>query len=206
MILHLDFYCLCFHIFRSICSMECIDHMFYVVLIVCIICIHMITLGSPCKRHEVLARVGMTRIAKQEVLPRVGMTWIGMQEVLPRVGMTRIGMQEVLPRVGMTWIGMQEVLSRVRRTWIDKQEVMARVGRTWIVMQGRLSRGKCALDRELAYILVGPGVWLDIESDRAGYMGCVCTLEEFLIFQRCWFWYEFQYVVVYIIEGFCIFQ
>ena len=192
MILHLDFYCLCLHISRSICSMECIDHMFYVVLIVCIICIHMITLGSPCKRHEVLARVGMTRIAKQEVLPRVGMTWIDKQEVLPRVG--------------MTWIGMQEVLSRVGRTWIDKQEVMARVGRTWIVMHGRLSIGKCALDRELAYILVGPGVWLDIESDRAGYMGCVCTLEEFLIYQRCWFWYEFQYVVVYIIEGFCIFQ
>ena len=128
--------------------------MFYDVLIVCIICIHMITLGSPCKRHEVLVRVGMTRIAKQEVL------------------------------------------SRVMRIWIDKQEVMARVRRTWIVMQGRLSRGKCALDRELAYILVGPGVWLYIESDRAGYMGCVCTLEEFLIFQRCWFWYEFQYVVV----------
>ena len=192
MILHLDFYCLCFHIFRSICSMECIDHMFYVVLIVCIICIHMITLGSPCKRHEVLTRVVMTRIVKQEVLARVGMT--------------RIAKQEVLPRVLRTWIGKQEVLSRVGRTWIDKQEVMARVGRTWIVMHGRLSRGKCALDRELAYILVGPGVWLDIESDRAGYMGCVCTLEEFLIFQRCWFWYEFQYVVVYIIEGFCIFQ
>lgn len=178
MILHLDFYCLCFHISRSSCSMECIDHMFYVVLIVCIICIHMITLGSPCKRHEVLVRVGMTRIAKQEVLPRVLRTWIGKQEVLSRVG----------------------------RTWIDKQEVMARVGRTWIVMHGRLSRGTCALYRELAYILVGPGVWLDIESDRAGYMGYVCTLEEFLIYQRCWFWYEFQYVVVYIIEGFCIFQ
>ena len=135
--------------------MECIDHMFYDVLIVCIICIHMITLGSPCKRHEVLVRVGMTRIAKQEVFPRVL----------------------------RTWIGKQEVLSRVLRTWIDKQEVMARVGRTWIVMQGRLSRGKCALDRELAYILVGPDVWLDIESNRAGYMGYVCTLEEFLIYQ-----------------------
>ena len=144
--------------------MECIDHMFYVVLIDCIICIHMITLGSPCKRHEVLVRVGMTRIAKQEVLPRV------------------------------------------LRTWMGKQEVLSRVGRTLIVMHGRLSRGMCALYRELAYILVGPGVWLDIESDRAGYMRCVCTLEEFLIFQRCWFWYEFQYVVVYIIEGFWIFQ
>ena len=76
MILHLDFYCLCFHISRSSYSMECIDHMFYVVLIVCIICIHMITLGSPCKRHEVFARVGMTRIAKQEVLSRVLRTWI----------------------------------------------------------------------------------------------------------------------------------
>ena len=49
---------------------------FYVVLIVSIICIHMITLGSPCKRYEVLARVGMTRIAKQEVLPKVLRTWI----------------------------------------------------------------------------------------------------------------------------------
>ena len=70
-VLHLDFYNLCSHMFRSICSMECIDHMFYDELIVCIICIHMITLGSPCKRHEVLVRVEMTRIAKQKVLPRV---------------------------------------------------------------------------------------------------------------------------------------
>ncbi|KAK1587220.1 hypothetical protein Q3G72_010713 [Acer saccharum] len=115
---------------RSICAIECIDHMFYVEMNVCIICIHMITLGSPCKRHEVLVRVGMTRIAKQEVLPRVGMTRIG------------------------------------------KQEVMARVGRTRIVMHGRLPRGKSALDRELANILVGLGVWLDIDSDRAGYTGC----------------------------------
>ncbi|KAK0606130.1 hypothetical protein LWI29_034406 [Acer saccharum] len=68
--------------------------------------------------------------------------------------MTRIAKQEVLPRVGMTRIG--------------KQEVMARVGRTWIVMHGRLPRGKSALDRELANILVGLGVWLDIDSDRAG--------------------------------------
>ena len=86
----------------------------------------------------------------------------------------------------MTRIAKQKVLSRVLRTWIDKQGVMTRVGRTWIVMQGRLFRGMCALDRELAYILVGLGVWLDIESDRAGYMGYVCTLEEFLIYQRCW--------------------
>ncbi|KAK0597200.1 hypothetical protein LWI29_022880 [Acer saccharum] len=126
-------------IVRSICAIECIDHMFYVVLNVCIICIHIITLGSPCKRHEVLVRVGMTRIAKQEVLPRVGMTRIG------------------------------------------KQGVMARVGRTRIIMHGRLPRGKSALDRELAIVLVGLGVWLDIESDRAGYTGGVCTLEEFLI-------------------------
>ncbi|KAK0584179.1 hypothetical protein LWI29_008643 [Acer saccharum] len=68
--------------------------------------------------------------------------------------MTRIAKQEVLPRVGMTRIG--------------KQEVMARVGRTRIVMHGRLPRGKSALDRELANILVGLGVWLDIDSDRAG--------------------------------------
>ncbi|KAK1551580.1 hypothetical protein Q3G72_000729 [Acer saccharum] len=100
--------------------------MFYVDLIVCIICIHMITLGSPCKRHEVLVRVGVTRIANQEVLPRVGMTRIG------------------------------------------KQGVMARVGRTRIVMHGRLPRGKSALDRELAIVLVSLGVWLDIDSDKAG--------------------------------------
>ena len=150
--------------FRSICTMECIDHMFYVDLIVCINCIHIITLGSPCKRHEVLVRVGMTRIAKQEDLPRVGMTRIG------------------------------------------KQEVMARVGRTRIVMHGRLPRGKSALDRELAIVLVGLGVWLDIDSDRAGYTGCVCTLEEFLIYHRCWlsvlsniWWFR-------IIEGFHTFQ
>ncbi|KAK1571193.1 hypothetical protein Q3G72_013188 [Acer saccharum] len=49
---------------------------------------------------------------------------------------------------------------------------MARVGRTRIVMHGRLPRGKSALDRELANILVGLGVWLDIDSDRAGYTGC----------------------------------
>ncbi|KAK0585623.1 hypothetical protein LWI29_031542 [Acer saccharum] len=68
--------------------------------------------------------------------------------------MTRIAKQEVLPRVGMTRIG--------------KQEVMARVGRTRIVMHGRLPRGKSALDRVLTNILVGLGVWLDIDSDRAG--------------------------------------
>ncbi|KAK0605193.1 hypothetical protein LWI29_024009 [Acer saccharum] len=96
----------------------------------------MITLGSPCKRHEVLVRVGVTRIAKQEVLPRVGMTRIG------------------------------------------KQGVMARVGRTRIVMHGRLPRGKSALDRELAIVLVGLGVWLDIDSDKAGFESKVMTLEE----------------------------
>ena len=155
---------LCFHMFRSICSMECIDHMFYVELIVFIICIHMITLGSPCKRHEVLARVWRTWIAKQEVLLRVGMTWIG------------------------------------------KQGVMARVRRTQIVMHGRLSRGKDALDRELALLVVGLGVWIERESDRAGYIGYVCTLEESLIFHRCWFselsniwWFR-------TIEGFHTFQ
>ncbi|KAK0580044.1 hypothetical protein LWI29_035573 [Acer saccharum] len=85
-------------LFWSSCVIECIDHMFYVVLNVCIICIHMITLGSPCKRHEVLVRVGMTRIAKQEVLPRVGMTRIGKQGVMARVGRTRIVMHGRLPR------------------------------------------------------------------------------------------------------------
>ncbi|KAK1558313.1 hypothetical protein Q3G72_000972 [Acer saccharum] len=72
--------------------------MFYVDLIVCIICIHMITLGSPCKRHEVLVRVRVTWIAKQEDLPRVGMTRIGKQEVMARVGRTRIVMHGRLPR------------------------------------------------------------------------------------------------------------
>ena len=144
--------------FRSICSMECIDHMFYVELIVCIICIHMITLGSPCNRHEVLARtwcpVGQAR-----------KTWLG--------HVVRITKQEVLTRVGMTRI--------------VKQEVMARIGKVRIAMHWRLSRGKCALDRELAYMMVGLGVWIDIDSKRVRYIGCVWTLEEFLIYHRCWF-------------------
>ncbi|KAK0606981.1 hypothetical protein LWI29_007282 [Acer saccharum] len=79
--------------------------------------------------------------------------------------MTRIAKQEDLPRVGMTRIG--------------KQGVMARVGRTRIVMRGRLPRGKSALDRELANILVGLGVWLDIDSDRAGQAaGGIRTLSD----------------------------
>ena len=150
--------------FRSSCTMECIDHMFYVELIVCIICIHMITLGSSCKRHEVLVRVGMTQIAKQEDL------------------------------------------SRVRRTRIGKQEVMVRVGRTRIVIHGRLPRGMSALDRELATILVGLGVWIDIDSKISGYMGCVCTLDEFLIFHRCWFCMLSNIWWLRIIEGFHTFQ
>ncbi|KAK0597679.1 hypothetical protein LWI29_027549 [Acer saccharum] len=86
--------------------------------------------------------------------------------------MTRIAKQEVLPRVGMTRIG--------------KQEVMARVGRTRIVMHGRLPRGKSALDRELANILVGLGVWLDIDSDRAGYTGC-CSETSAHALECAWF-------------------
>ena len=124
---------LCSHMFRSSCSMECIDHMFYVELIVCIICIYMITLGSPCKRHEVLTR---TRSPDSQARK--------------------------------SWLG--------REVRITKQGVMARVRRTRIVMHGRLSRDMSALDRELACILVGLGVWIDIDSKRAGYMGCVCTL------------------------------
>ena len=150
--------------FRSICAIECIDHMFYVVLIVCIICIHMITLGSPCKRHEVLVRVGVTRIAKQEVLPRLRMTRIG------------------------------------------KQGFMARVWRTRIVMHGRLPRGMSVSDRELAIVLVGLGVWLDIDSDRTGYTGGVCTLEEFLIYHRCWFCVVSNIWWFRIIEGSHTFQ
>ena len=72
-VLHLDYYNLCSHMFRYNCSMECIDHMFYVELVVCIICIHMITLGSPCKRHEVLTR---TRCPDSQARK----TWLG-QEV-----------------------------------------------------------------------------------------------------------------------------
>ena len=141
-VLHLDYYNLCSHMFRSSCSMECIDHMFYVELIVCIICIHMITLGSPCKRHEVLTR---TRCPDSQARK--------------------------------SWLG--------REVWITKQEVMARIGKVRIVMHGRLLRGMSALDKELASILVGLDVWIDIDSKRARYMGCVCTLEEFLIFHRC---------------------
>src|SRR6202021_2283972 len=94
---------LCFHMFRFICSIECIDHIFYIYFIVWIICIHMITLGSPCNRHEVLARtwcpVGqarktwlghVVRITKQEVLTRVGMTRLVKQEVMARIGEVRI--------------------------------------------------------------------------------------------------------------------
>ena len=128
--------------------MKCIDHMFYdelIICIICIICIHMITLRSPCKRHEVLVRVGRIRIAKQEVLSRVG------------------------------------------RTRIGKQRVMARVGLIQIVMHGRLPRGMSASDKELATLLVSLGVWIDIDSKIAGYIGCVCTLKEFLIFHQCWF-------------------
>ena len=136
--------------FRSICAIECIDHMFYVEMNVCIICIHMIALGSPCKRHEVLVRVGVTRIAKQEDLPRVG--------------------------------------------------------RTRIVMHGSFPRGKSALDRELAIVLVGLGVWLDIDSDRAGYTGGVCTLEEFLIYHRCWLCVVSNIWWFHIIKGFHTFQ
>ena len=120
--------------------MECIDHMFYDELIVCIICIHMITLGSPCKRHEVLTRTGCSNSQARK-----------------------------------SWLG-QEV-------WITKQEVMARIGKVRIAMQWRLSRGMSALDRELATLLVGSGVWIDIDSNREWYMGCACTLEKFLIFK-----------------------
>ena len=65
--------------------------------------------------------------------------------------------------------------------------MIARIEKVRIAMHWRLSKGMSALDRELAYILVGLGEWLDIDSKRAGYTRCVCTLEEFLIYHRCWF-------------------
>ena len=71
--------------------------MFYVDLLVCIIYIHMITLGSPCKRNEVLVRVWRTQIAKQEDLSRVGRTQIGKQWVMARVGRIWIVMHGRLP-------------------------------------------------------------------------------------------------------------
>ncbi|KAK1570808.1 hypothetical protein Q3G72_007272 [Acer saccharum] len=77
--------------------MECIDHMFYVELLDCIICIHMITLGSPCKRHEVLTR---TRCRDSQARK----TWLG-QEV-------RITKQEIMVRIGKVWIAMHGRLSR----------------------------------------------------------------------------------------------
>ena len=83
---------------------------------------------------------------------------------------------------------------------------MAKIRKVWIAMQGRLSRGMSALDRELATILVGLGVWYDIDSNRVWYMGCVYMLEEFLIIQRCWFGIESNIWWFRIIEGFCIFQ
>ena len=170
-------YYLCSHMFRSRCSMEFIDHMFYNELIVCIICIHMITLGSPCKRHEILTR---TRCPDSQVRK----TWLGHE--------VRITKQEVLTRVG--------------RTQIVKQEVMARIGKVRIVMHRRLPRGMSALDRELATLLVGLGVWIDIDSKRAGYMGCVCTLKEFLIYHRYLFCMLSNIWWLHIIEGFCTFN
>ena len=76
---------LCSHMFRSSCSMKCIDHMFYVELIVYIICIHMITLGSPCKRLEVLTRTRCPDSqARKSWLGRE--VWITKQEVMARIG------------------------------------------------------------------------------------------------------------------------
>ena len=103
-------------------------------------------------------------------------------------------------------ITKQEALTRVGMTWIVKQEVMASIGKVWIAMQGRLSRGMTALDRELATILVGPGVWYDIDSNRVRYMRCVCMLKEFLIIQQNWFGMESNMWWFRIIEDFCIFQ
>ena len=80
--------------FRSSCSMECIDHMFYVELIVCIIYIHMITLGSPCKRHEDLTK---TRCPDSQARK----TWLG-QEV-------RITKQEVMTRIGKVQIASASI-------------------------------------------------------------------------------------------------
>ena len=73
-------------------------------------------------------------------------------------------------------------------------------------MHVRLSRGISVLDKELATLLVGTGVWYDIDSNRVWYMGCVCMLEEFLIIQRCWFGMESNIWWFRIIKRFCIFQ
>ena len=116
--------------------MECIDHIFYVELIVYIICIHMITLGSPCKRHEVLTK---TRCSNSQARK--------------------------------TWLGHE-----VR---ITKQEVMTRIRKVQIAMHWRLSRGMSALDRELAYMMVGLGVWIDIDSKRARYIDVYGLLRNF---------------------------
>ena len=95
--------------------------------------------------------------------------------------MVRITKQEVLTRtrgldsqVRKYWLGQED--------WITKREVIARIENVRIAMQGRLSRGMSALDKELAIILVGPDIWIDIDSNRGWYMGCVCTLEEIVIF------------------------
>ena len=63
---------------------------------------------------------------------------------------------------------------------------MARIEKVWIAMHGKLSRGMSALDRELAMILVGPGDWIDTNSNKKWCVGCVFTFEEFLLFQRCY--------------------
>ena len=81
----------------NLVSMECIDHMFCVELLVCIICIHGSHLGSPCNRHEVLTR---TRCPDSQTRK----TWLR-QEV-------RITKQEVMARIGKVQIAMHWRLSR----------------------------------------------------------------------------------------------
>ncbi|KAK0570684.1 hypothetical protein LWI29_005009 [Acer saccharum] len=66
-------------------------------------------------------------------------------------------------------------------TRIGKQGVMARVGRTRS-HAGEVPRGKSALDRELAIVLVGLGIWLDIDSDRAGLNSSYLMPYEFWSF------------------------
>ena len=103
--------------------------MFYVVLIVCIICIHMITLGSSYKRHKVLTMTRCpdsqsrkywlgreVRITEQEVMARIEKVRIIMHGRLPR-GMSALHREAAIILVGLG-IWFDHEISQLKTTGI----------------------------------------------------------------------------------------